>query len=103
MAFLSPTGHLPTENVDEEPFRFTRKLPLILTKLTPPRTPGILLQRDRLLTRLDNAACGSLTLVCAAVTCETTLFAAVASVAYDAAAEVDALAARSAAACAWIA
>lgn len=66
MAFLSPTGHLPTENVDEEPFRFTRKLPLILTKLTPPRTPGILLQRDRLLTRLDNAACGSLTLVCAA-------------------------------------
>lgn len=66
MAFLSPTGHLPTENVDEEPFRFTRKLPLIRTKLTPPRTPGLLLQRDRLLTRLDNAASGSLTLVCAA-------------------------------------
>lgn len=66
MAFLSPTGHLPTENVDEEPFRFTRKLPLILTKLTPPRSPGILLQRERLLTRLDNAAIGSLTLVCAA-------------------------------------
>jgi LuxR family maltose regulon positive regulatory protein len=40
MAFLSPTGHLPTENVDEEPFRFTRNLPLILTKLTPPRTPA---------------------------------------------------------------
>lgn len=66
MAFLSPTSHLPTENVDEEPFRFTRKLPLILTKLTPPRSPGILLQRERLLTRLDNAAAGSLTLVCAA-------------------------------------
>lgn len=66
MAFLSPTGHLPTESVDEEPFRFTRKLPLILTKLTPPRSPGILLQRERLLTRLDNATAGSLTLVCAA-------------------------------------
>ena len=66
MAFLSPTGHLPTENVDEEPFRFTRNLPLISTKLTPPRTPGVVLQRDRLLTRLDNAASGSLTLVCAA-------------------------------------
>lgn len=66
MAFLPTTGHLPTENVDEDPFRFTRKLPLILTKLTPPRSPGVLLQRDRLLTRLDNAAVGSLTLVCAA-------------------------------------
>lgn len=66
MAFLSPPGHLPTERIDEEPFRFTHTLPLILTKLSPPRTPGTLLQRDRLLKRLDSAAGGSLTLVCAA-------------------------------------
>ncbi|WP_437890549.1 LuxR C-terminal-related transcriptional regulator [Phytobacter sp. V91] len=66
MAFLSPADHLPTENLTEEPFRFTRKLPLILTKLTPPRTPGALLQRDRLLTLLDTATSGSLALVRAA-------------------------------------
>jgi len=66
MAFLPPTEHLPTDIVSQQPFRFTRQLPLILTKLTPPRTPDALLQRDRLLARLDEAAAGSLTLVCAA-------------------------------------
>jgi LuxR family maltose regulon positive regulatory protein len=66
MTFISPGGPLTTENLDDAPFRFTHKLPLILTKLTPPRTPGTLLQRDRLLTLLDSATTASLTLVCAA-------------------------------------
>ncbi len=66
MAFLPPPGHLPTENVDDAPFRFTHKLPLILTKLTPPRSAGTMLTRNRLLALLDKASTGSLTLVCAA-------------------------------------
>lgn len=66
MTFLSPPGHQATEHVDDQPFRFTHKLPLILTKLTPPRTSGTLLRRNRLLTLLDMSTTGSLTLVCAA-------------------------------------
>ncbi|MCW2488504.1 helix-turn-helix transcriptional regulator [Candidatus Symbiopectobacterium sp. NZEC127] len=66
MAFLPPMQTSSATLVNQEPFRFTRKLPLILTKFTPPRSPGTLLQRDRLLQRLDSAASSSLTLVCAA-------------------------------------
>lgn len=66
MAFLPPMQASSATFVNEEPFRFTRKLPLILTKFTPPRSPGALLQRDRLLQRLDSAVSSSLTLVCAA-------------------------------------
>ncbi|QTF08416.1 AAA family ATPase [Brenneria izadpanahii] len=66
MPFLLPKYYPLAEFVNEEPFRFTRKLPLILTKLTPPRTSGMLLQRERLLQRLDEAAPCCLTLVCAA-------------------------------------
>ncbi|PWC12383.1 helix-turn-helix transcriptional regulator [Brenneria roseae subsp. americana] len=66
MELLPPTHYPLAAFANEEPFRFTRKLPLILTKLTPPRTPGRLLQRDRLLQRLDEAESCSLTLVCAA-------------------------------------
>jgi LuxR family maltose regulon positive regulatory protein len=66
MAFLSPPNGLPAGHVDGAPFRFMHPLPLILTRFTPPRTAGTLLQRDRLLHQLDNASCASLTLVCAA-------------------------------------
>lgn len=66
MAFLPPTKEALIAVAHEEPFRFARALPLILTKLTPPRSPGALLQRDRLLNRLDLASSASLTLVCAA-------------------------------------
>ncbi|WP_244665029.1 AAA family ATPase [Candidatus Symbiopectobacterium sp. 'North America'] len=66
MAFLPPMQASSATLVNQEPFRFTRKLPLILTKFTPPRSPGALLQRDRLLQRLDRALFSSLTLVCAA-------------------------------------
>lgn len=66
MAFLPPMQTSSATLVNQEPFRFTRKLPLILTKFTPPRSPGALLQRDRLLQHLDGAASSSLTLVCAA-------------------------------------
>lgn len=66
MERLPPTHYPLAAFANEEPFRFTRKLPLILTKLTPPRSPGMLLQRDRLLQRLDAAESCSLTLVCAA-------------------------------------
>lgn len=66
MAFLLPMHYPLAKFVNEEPFRFTRKLPLILTKLTPPRTSGMLLPRERLLQGLDEAASCSLTLVCAA-------------------------------------
>ncbi|KAA8996627.1 AAA family ATPase [Affinibrenneria salicis] len=60
----------------ENPFHVTRRLPLILTKFTPPRSPGKLLARDRLLRRLDEAASGSLTLLSAAAGCgKTTLLA----------------------------
>lgn len=66
MVFLSPEGRFAPDNVDDDPFRFTHKLPLILTKFTPPRTPGELLQRERLLQQLDEATAGRVTLVCAA-------------------------------------
>ncbi|MCG8707801.1 helix-turn-helix transcriptional regulator [Brenneria sp. 4F2] len=66
MPFLLPINYPLAEFVNEEPFRFTLKLPLILTKLTPPRSSGISLQRDRLLRRLDATESSSLTLVCAA-------------------------------------
>ncbi|WP_437432919.1 LuxR C-terminal-related transcriptional regulator [Yokenella regensburgei] len=62
---MPPQGHLPEENVNDTPFRFAHKLPLILTKLTPPRTPGALLQRDRLLAQLKKGSAATLTLVCA--------------------------------------
>ncbi|MDX5626915.1 MULTISPECIES: LuxR C-terminal-related transcriptional regulator [unclassified Brenneria] len=66
MPFLLPIHYPLAEFVNEEPFRFTLKLPLILTKLTPPRSSGMSLQRDRLLQRLDEAESRTLTLVCAA-------------------------------------
>lgn len=66
MPFLLPIHQPPTEFVHEEPFRFTLKLPLILTKLTPPHSSGMSLQRDRLLQQLDETESRSLTLVCAA-------------------------------------
>lgn len=66
MKSLTSTDSLLAASYREEPFRFTRRLPLILTKLTPPRSPGVLLERDRLLARLDEAADGALTLICAA-------------------------------------
>ncbi|MBS1205606.1 MAG: helix-turn-helix transcriptional regulator [Proteobacteria bacterium] len=66
MAFLSSTRDVPAVVTHDEPFRFARALPLILTKLSPPRSPGALVQRDRLLQQLDGAASRNLTLVCAA-------------------------------------
>lgn len=66
MAFLSSTRDLPAVQTHEEPFRFARALPLILTKLTPPRSPGALVQRERLLQQLDGASSRNLTLVRAA-------------------------------------
>ncbi|VVT51338.1 hypothetical protein UYSO10_3615 [Kosakonia radicincitans] len=66
MAFLSSIRDVPAVQTHDEPFRFARALPLILTKLTPPRSPGALVHRDRLLQQLDGAASRNLTLVCAA-------------------------------------
>ncbi len=66
MAFLSPMKDAAPVTMHDEPFRFARALPLILTKLTPPRSPGALVPRKRLLQQLDGAASCSLTLVCAA-------------------------------------
>ncbi|MEC5341502.1 LuxR C-terminal-related transcriptional regulator [Brenneria populi] len=66
MPFLLPIHYPLAEFVHEEPLRFTLKLPLILTKLTPPHSSEMSLQRERLLQRLDEAASRSLTLVCAA-------------------------------------
>ncbi|TBV06599.1 LuxR C-terminal-related transcriptional regulator [Stutzerimonas kirkiae] len=47
------------------PLRLTRGLPLILTKLVPPRSPGELLRRPRLLERLDPVRLRRLALVSA--------------------------------------
>lgn len=65
MVFLPPMEAFPGTAVNEEAFRFSQKLPLILTKFTPPRSPGVLVQRERLIQRLDSAASGTLTLLCA--------------------------------------
>ncbi|WP_256930770.1 LuxR C-terminal-related transcriptional regulator [Pseudomonas sp. ABC1] len=45
--------------------RLTRGLPLILTKFVPPRSPGVLLQRPRLLEQLDRVRLRRLALVSA--------------------------------------
>ncbi|WP_139540217.1 LuxR C-terminal-related transcriptional regulator [Klebsiella spallanzanii] len=65
MAFLSSADDSLAAFVHQEPFRFTRTLPLISTRFTPPRTPETLLSRERLLQRLDAAVSRRLTLVCA--------------------------------------
>ena len=51
--------------VHQEPFRLARTLPLIATRFTPPRSPGTLQPRERLIQRLDAALTSTLTLVCA--------------------------------------
>ncbi|WP_373386279.1 hypothetical protein [Raoultella ornithinolytica] len=51
----TPTDDALSEFVHQEPFRLARTLPLIATRFTPPRTPGVLQSRDRLLQRLDAA------------------------------------------------
>ncbi|MEB6462974.1 LuxR C-terminal-related transcriptional regulator [Raoultella ornithinolytica] len=65
MELLPPTDDALSEFVHQEPFRLARTLPLIATRFTPPRTPGVLQSRDRLLQRLDAALTSTLTLVCA--------------------------------------
>lgn len=55
MELLPPTDDALSEFVHQEPFRLARTLPLIATRFTPPRTPGVLQSRDRLLQRLDAA------------------------------------------------
>lgn len=65
MAYLPATRNAPGEQVNSEPSRFVRQRPLLLTKLVPPRLPEILLPRDPLLQRLDNADTTRLALVCA--------------------------------------
>lgn len=65
MEFLPATDDPLSECVPEEPLGFTRQLPLIATRFTPPRSPGSLQLRDRLLRRLDAATGSALTLVCA--------------------------------------
>lgn len=65
MEFLPSTDESLTAFVHQEPFRLTRGLPLIATRFTPPRSPGALQRRERLLQRLDAAATSALTLVCA--------------------------------------
>ncbi|MEE7535291.1 AAA family ATPase [Klebsiella huaxiensis] len=65
MAFLSSQDDSLAAFVEQEPFRFTRALPLIATRFTPPRSPETLLARERLLQRLDDATSRRLTLVCA--------------------------------------
>jgi len=65
MPFLPVNEQSLAIAVDEDHFHVTRCLPLILTKFSPPRPPGVLLPRERLLLRLDNAHHCSLTLVCA--------------------------------------
>ncbi|TLV21437.1 helix-turn-helix transcriptional regulator [Klebsiella indica] len=65
MAFLSSADDPLAAFDHQEPFRFTRTLPLIATRFTPPRTAETLLLRERLLQRLDAAVSRRLTLVCA--------------------------------------
>lgn len=65
MAFLSSADNSLAAFVHQESLRFTRTLPLISTRFTPPRTAETLLLRQRLLQRLDAAVSRSLTLVCA--------------------------------------
>jgi len=66
MAFLPATKETSGVPVKSESSGFTPQPSLLLTKFVPPRSPEILLLRDRLLQRLDSAETASLTLVCAA-------------------------------------
>jgi len=66
MAFLPTTKETSVALVKSEPLRFADNYPLLLTKFAPPRSPEILLSRDRLLQKLNRAETTSLTVVCAA-------------------------------------
>ena len=49
MELLPPRDDALSGFVHQEPFRLARTLPLIATRFTPPRSPGVLQPRDRLL------------------------------------------------------
>ncbi|WP_434638909.1 LuxR C-terminal-related transcriptional regulator [Klebsiella sp. I138] len=65
MELLPTTEDALSGFVHQEPFRLARTLPLIATRFTPPRSPGTLQPRERLIQRLDAALTSTLTLVCA--------------------------------------
>lgn len=67
MTFLPTVKKASVTLINNEPLRFAYHYPLLLTKFIPPRSPERLLQRDRLLQRLNHAENVSLTLVCAAI------------------------------------
>jgi len=66
MAFMPTTKSSSVALVKNELSRIARHSPLLLTKFIPPRSPEILLERDRLLQHLNHAEAACLTLVCAA-------------------------------------